>query len=107
MATLYMGSRIGVCLTEALEKMIEDRTLSAELAYQVLLQFDRSMAKALETRVRNKVTIKGHLHTYQYYEDVWKFVVCGAVVRFQNSNGITVEENVDHLKIVACDSKHF
>ena len=41
MATLYMGSRIGVCLTEALEEMIEDRTLSAKLAYQVLLQFDR------------------------------------------------------------------
>lgn len=30
-----------MCLTEALEEMIEDRTLSAELAYQVLLQFDR------------------------------------------------------------------
>lgn len=41
MATLYMGSRIGMCLTEALEEMIEDRTLSAELAYQLLLQFDR------------------------------------------------------------------
>ncbi|XP_062014678.1 transcription initiation factor IIA subunit 2-like [Rosa rugosa] len=105
MATLYRSSGIGKCLVETLEEMLENGTLTAELAFQVLLQFDASMAQAFRTRVKNKVSIKGHLHTYNFCNHVWNFSVHDAVVRYQNNIGATVEENVDRLKIVACDPK--
>lgn len=105
MSTLYRSSGIGVCLTETLEEMVENGILTAKLAFQVLLQFDTTMTEAFKTQVRNNVSIKGHLHTYQFYNCVWKFVLHNAVVRYQNNGGATVKENVDRLKIVACDSK--
>lgn len=85
--------------------MIENEILTAELAFQVLLQFDKTTTKAFKTQVRNNVSIGGHLHTHQFYNCLWKFILHNAVVRYQNNGGATVKENVDRLKIVACDSK--
>ncbi|MCL7045907.1 hypothetical protein MKW94_009513 [Papaver nudicaule] len=47
-----------MCLTETLDEMVSNGTLSPELAIQVLIQFDKSMTEALETQVKSKVTIK-------------------------------------------------
>ncbi|PPD77875.1 hypothetical protein GOBAR_DD25187 [Gossypium barbadense] len=55
---LYRRSTIGMCLTEALDEMVSNGTLSPELAIQVLVQFDKSMTEALESQVKSKVTIK-------------------------------------------------
>ncbi|KAL3733044.1 hypothetical protein ACJRO7_022550 [Eucalyptus globulus] len=55
---LYRRSTIGMCLTETLDEMVSNGTLSPELAIQVLVQFDKSMTEALETQVKSKVTIK-------------------------------------------------
>ncbi|KAE8687693.1 Transcription initiation factor IIA subunit 2 [Hibiscus syriacus] len=51
---LYWRSTIGMCLTETLDEMVSSSTLS-----QVLVQFDKSMTEALESRVKRKVSIKG------------------------------------------------
>ncbi|XP_021676978.1 transcription initiation factor IIA subunit 2-like [Hevea brasiliensis] len=96
---LYRRSTIGVCLTEALDEMVERGTLRPELAIQVILQFDKSMAKALESQVKSKVSIKGHLHTYRFYDYVWTFILTEALFKNKYS-----QENVDRVKIVACDS---
>ncbi|XP_078437097.1 transcription initiation factor IIA gamma chain / TFIIA-gamma (TFIIA-S) [Wolffia australiana] len=97
---LYRRSSIGMCLTETLDEMVSSGTLSPELAIQVLVQFDRSMTEALETQVKSKVTIKGHLHTYRFCDNVWTFILQDAT--FKNEG---TQENVGRVKIVACDSK--
>ncbi|KAL6297181.1 hypothetical protein ACE6H2_005323 [Prunus campanulata] len=79
---LYRRSTIGMCLTETLDEMVQNGTLSPELAIQVLVQFDKSMTEALETQVKSKVNIKDAL--------------------FKNEDS---QENVGRVKIVACDSK--
>jgi hypothetical protein len=38
---LYRRSTIGMCLTETLDEMVNNGTLSPELAIQVLIQFDK------------------------------------------------------------------
>ncbi|KAF4382139.1 hypothetical protein G4B88_009429 [Cannabis sativa] len=119
---LYRRSTIGMCLTETLDEMVQNGTLSPELAIQVLVQFDKSMTEALETQVKSKVTIKqyehwnvksvgiltclcfgppqGHLHTYRFCDNVWTFILQDAL--FKNEE---CQENVGQVKIVACDSK--
>ncbi|KAH7524791.1 hypothetical protein FEM48_Zijuj06G0156600 [Ziziphus jujuba var. spinosa] len=121
---LYRRSTIGMCLTETLDEMVQNGTLSPELAIQVLVQFDKSMTEALESQVKSKVSIKytvdvtsehdslakrflisdtltnGHLHTYRFCDNVWTFILQDA--RFKNEES---EEAVKRVKIVACDSK--
>ncbi|GAU45222.1 hypothetical protein TSUD_244270, partial [Trifolium subterraneum] len=55
---LYRRSEIGTCLTETLDEMVQAGTLSPEHAIQILVQFDKSMTEALETKVKSKVSIK-------------------------------------------------
>ncbi|KAK6934021.1 Transcription initiation factor IIA, gamma subunit, N-terminal, partial [Dillenia turbinata] len=55
---LYRRSTIGMCLTETLDEMVQNGTLSPDLAIQVLVQFDKSMTEALESQVKSKVSIK-------------------------------------------------
>ncbi|XP_052188843.1 transcription initiation factor IIA subunit 2 [Diospyros lotus] len=97
---LYRRSTIGMCLTETLDEMVSTGVLSPELAIQVLVQFDKSMTEALETQVKSKVTIKGHLHTYRFCDNVWTFILQDAQFKTEES-----QENVGRVKIVACDSK--
>ncbi|KAI4308659.1 hypothetical protein L6164_031714 [Bauhinia variegata] len=97
---LYRRSTIGMCLTETLDEMVQNGTLSPELAIQVLVQFDKSMTEALETQVKSKVSIKGHLHTYRFCDNVWTFILQDAVFKTEDN-----QENVGRVKIVACDSK--
>ncbi|KAL8223157.1 hypothetical protein R6Q57_020556 [Mikania cordata] len=97
---LYRRSTIGMCLTETLDEMVSSGILGPELAIQVLVQFDKSMAEALDTQVKTKVSIKGHLHTYRFCDNVWTFILQDALFKYDEC-----QENVGRVKIVACDSK--
>ncbi|XP_038715586.1 transcription initiation factor IIA subunit 2-like isoform X2 [Tripterygium wilfordii] len=90
---LYRRSTIGTCLTETLDGMVENGTLTPELAIQ-------SMTEALELQVKTKVSIKGHLHTYRFCDSTWTFILQDAVFKSGDS-----QENVSRVKMVACDSK--
>ncbi|GLJ16111.1 hypothetical protein SUGI_0268620 [Cryptomeria japonica] len=83
---LYRRSTIGMCLTETLDELVSNGTLTPEHAIQVLVQFDKSMAEALETHVKSKVTIKGHLHTYRFCDNVWTFLLQNA--QFKNEDSL-------------------
>ncbi|GER36373.1 transcription initiation factor IIA subunit 2 [Striga asiatica] len=96
---LYRRSTIGMCLTETLDQMVSSGVLTPELAIQVLIQFDKSMTEALESEVKSKVSIKGHLHTYRFCDNVWTFILQN--VQLKSEEG---QETVDAVKIVACDS---
>ncbi|XP_022768489.1 transcription initiation factor IIA subunit 2 [Durio zibethinus] len=97
---LYRKSTIGMCLTETLDEMVSNGTLSPELAIQVLVQFDKSMTEGLESQVKSKVSIQGHLHTYRFCDNVWTFILHNASFKNEDS-----QETVGRVKIVACDSK--
>ncbi|KAL0384324.1 UNVERIFIED_CONTAM: Transcription initiation factor IIA subunit [Sesamum radiatum] len=97
---LYRRSTIGMCLTETLDQMVSGGILSPELAIQVLIQFDKSMTEALESEVKSKVSVKGHLHTYRFCDNVWTFILQNAQLKSEDG-----QETVDSVKIVACDSK--
>ncbi|KAK4276913.1 hypothetical protein QN277_015007 [Acacia crassicarpa] len=97
---LYRRSTIGICLTDALDGMVQNGTLSPEHAIQVLVQFDKSMTEALATQVKNKISIKGHLHTYRFCDNVWTFILHKVFFKIDER-----EEEIAKLKIVACDSK--
>ncbi|XP_042058495.1 transcription initiation factor IIA subunit 2-like isoform X2 [Salvia splendens] len=90
---LYRISTIGVCLTEILDQMVSSGVLSPELAIQ-------SMTDALENEVKSKVSIKGHLHTYNFCDNVWNFTLQNAQIKSEEG-----QETVECVKIVACDSK--
>ncbi|GER42877.1 transcription initiation factor IIA subunit 2 [Striga asiatica] len=97
---LYRRSTIGMCLTETLDQMVSSGVLTPELAIQVLIQFDKSMTEALESEVKSKVSIKGHLHTYRFCDNVWTFILQNAQLKSEEG-----QETVESVKIVACDSK--
>ncbi|GLT60578.1 hypothetical protein SLA2020_333390 [Shorea laevis] len=97
---LYRRSTIGMCLTETLDEMVQSGTLSPENAFQVLVQFDKSMTEALENQVKSKVGLRGHLHTYRFCDNVWTFILQDA--EFKNDENW---EKIGRVKIVACDSK--
>ncbi|XP_045794078.1 transcription initiation factor IIA subunit 2 isoform X2 [Trifolium pratense] len=71
---LYRRSTIGNCLTETLDEMVQNGTLSPELAIQVLVQFDKSMTEALETQVKSKVSIKPFALYYLNFPSLFKRV---------------------------------
>ncbi|GKA58239.1 transcription initiation factor IIA subunit 2 [Tanacetum coccineum] len=97
---LYRRSTIGMCLTDTLDEMVSTGTLGPDEAIQVLVQFDKSIAEALDTKVKTKVSIKGHLHTYRFCDNVWTFVLQNALFKYDEG-----QENVGRVMIVACDSK--
>ena len=55
----------------------------------------KSMTEALETQVKSKVSIKGHLHTYRFCDNVWTFILQNAL--FKNEE---CQETVGRVKIV-------
>ncbi|CAK9878945.1 unnamed protein product [Sphagnum jensenii] len=97
---LYRKSSIGTSLTDALEEMVTNGTISPLLAVKVLMQFDKSMQDALQTKVKSKTNFKGHLHTYRFCDNVWTFILENAAFKTDNET-----QSVDHVKIVACDAK--
>ncbi|BBN18521.1 transcription initiation factor TFIIA small subunit [Marchantia polymorpha subsp. ruderalis] len=97
---LYRKSSIGMSLTDALDELVTNGTISPLLAVKVLMQFDKSMNDALQQKVKSKTTFKGHLHTYRFCDNVWTFILENAV--FKTDNEL---QPVDRVKIVACDAK--
>ncbi|CAN6243735.1 unnamed protein product [Urochloa humidicola] len=97
---LYRRSTIGTCLTETLDDLVSSGAVTPELAIQVLVQFDKSMTDALESQVKSKVNIKGHLHTYRFCDNVWTFILTDATFKSEE-----ISETLSKVKIVACDSK--
>ncbi|GJW88191.1 transcription initiation factor IIA subunit 2 [Tanacetum coccineum] len=54
-----------------------------------LFLFGVSMAEALDNKVKTKVSIKGHLNTYRFCDNVWTFNLQDALVKYDES-----QENV-------------
>ncbi|KAI9021217.1 transcription initiation factor IIA, gamma subunit-domain-containing protein [Hyaloraphidium curvatum] len=94
---LYRRSKIGEALTETLDEMITNNLIDAKLAMLVVRQFDATIAEALNSKVKSKLTLKGHLNTYRFCDDVWTLLVDDPTLRFDQAEVVTAEK----VKIVA------
>ena len=98
---LYRNTTLGHTLQEALDELMQMQMLSPALALRVLIQFDKSINSALNTRVKNKLTFKAEkLNTYRFCDNVWTFMLND--VEFKEINDLG---KIDRVKIVACDAK--
>lgn len=75
--------------------------ITPQLALKVLLQFDKSINTALNTKVKARVTFKAaKLNTYRFCDNVWTLMLND--VEFREVHEFA---RVDKVKIVACDGK--
>ncbi|KAG8918517.1 Transcription initiation factor IIA small chain (TFIIA 13.5 kDa subunit) [Tulasnella sp. 424] len=94
----YRGSSIGMALTDSLDELITDGSITPQLAMKVLTQFDRSLADTLVKQVKTKTNMRGHLHTYRLCDEVWTFIIKDAVFKMEGNE--TVQSS--RVKIIAC-----
>ena len=97
---LYRGSSIGWALAEALDELISNSHIEPQMAHRILAHFDKAMLNTLQSHVRARLTMKGHLQTYRCCDDVWTFLVKD--VSFKMEDGEHVE--ADKITIVACNA---
>merc|ERR1711942_448160 len=97
---LYRNTTLGNTLQESLDEMIQQQSMTPQLALKVLLQFDKAVNNALATRVKNRLVFKGKLNTYRFCDNVWTFVLNDVEFR-EMQDVVTVKK----VKIVACDGK--
>jgi len=98
---LYRNTTLGHTLQEALDELMQLQLLSPTLALKVLLQFDKSINTALNTRVKTKLNFKAEkLNTYRFCDNVWTFMLNDVDFKELSEFG-----TVDRVKIVACDAK--
>uniref|UniRef100_A0A7S3VTU2 Transcription initiation factor IIA subunit 2 n=1 Tax=Dunaliella tertiolecta TaxID=3047 RepID=A0A7S3VTU2_DUNTE len=106
---LYRQTMMGDCLVEALEEMIEQEKLPADLAQSIVTQFDQSMLEALRTHVTGRAHIKANLKHYRYFDNVWQFTLENVTFRLSPSGGGSLntahEISCDRAKVVCVDSK--
>lgn len=55
---LYRNTTLGHTLQESLDELMQHQMLSPALALRVLIQFDKSINTALNTRVKTKLNFK-------------------------------------------------
>ncbi|GAA53680.1 transcription initiation factor TFIIA small subunit [Clonorchis sinensis] len=112
---MYRRTTLGNTLQEALDEMVEHKLLQQKTALkvnatrndeayfpclQVIQKFDQCISLALAKRVKNRLSLKGHLNTYRFCDNVWTLVMND--VEIKDSSAIMT---VDKIKIVACEGK--
>jgi len=94
----YRGSSIGMALTDSLDELITDGSITPQLAMKILQQFDKSLADTMIKQVKTKTTLKGHLKTYRHCDDVWTFIVKDPSFKMESNEVVRAAK----IKIIAC-----
>lgn len=94
------GCTLGQCLTDAIDEMDQQGLVTSQLRDQILQQFDKSVAKAFEEKVRVKGTSKGECVIFKYVDSVWQFFILKPVFKFGGEPIMC-----DDIKIIATDEK--
>ena len=98
---LYRQSAIGVALIDTLNEMVSSGALSPELAMAVVMQFDKSICRALDKHVESKAVFKGgNLRTYRFCDSEWTLILRNTT--FKNEE---IETVLPKVKIVAYDMR--
>ncbi|KNC87351.1 transcription initiation factor IIA subunit 2 [Sphaeroforma arctica JP610] len=97
---LYRQSTLGQSLNDTLEELVLAHHISAEMQMKIFIQFDEAISQGLTNKIKSKCNFKGMLHTYNYCDFVWSFILSNTTFKTDN-----IEEVADTVKIVACDAK--
>lgn len=106
---LYRQSKLGECLVDSLDQLINEQKITPDLAIRILEEFDKSLVEAMQTKVVAKCNFKGKLNTYRFCDNVWTFIVSDATFKNNvtgtgpSSAGTDVHSN--KIKIVCVDAK--
>ncbi|PUU72156.1 transcription initiation factor IIA, gamma subunit, helical domain-domain-containing protein [Tuber borchii] len=100
---LYRRSSIGVALMDSLDDLVRKGRITPQLAIKILLNFDRGIAEILASKVKARLTFKGHLDTYRHCDEVWTFLIKDVTFKFPQRNVPSVFAR--KIKIVCCNSK--
>jgi len=94
--SIYRASSLGQSLFAALNQMKEEQELDQNQINQAMLIFDQVMSDALETRVNNKINIRGSLDVYRHCDNIWTLILRRASLMSSEELIVT-----DAIKIVA------
>eukprot|EP01134_Creolimax_fragrantissima_P002095 CFRG2095T1 len=97
---LYRKSTLGLSLSDTLDELVMSDHITATMQMKVMLAFDKAINYELTSRVKSKCNFKGDLHTYNYCDFVWSFVLVNTTFKTDN-----ISEFADTVKIVSCDAK--
>lgn len=98
---LYRETTLGQTLQDTLDELISGGKLNNNLAALVLREFDKAISLSLESKVKNRLSIKcSKLRTYRFCDNVWTLLLKDA--EFRELQEVI---RVDWVKIVACDGK--
>ncbi|GAD91756.1 hypothetical protein AOR_1_1878194 [Paecilomyces variotii No. 5] len=118
---LYRGSSIGLSLTDTLDDLINEGRIEPQLAMKILSNFDRVITEVLADKVRARLTfknnktdvgfstIKGHLDTYRFCDEVWTFLIKDVTFKLDNQSTVSADKvkiNSQHPAIVAVTYLH-
>ncbi|KAL6942989.1 hypothetical protein ACO0RG_001962 [Hanseniaspora osmophila] len=81
---LYRRSTVGSALVDALDNLISEGRIEAGLAMRCLEVFDKVVSETLKDKTASKMTIKGHLHTYRFCDDVWTFIIKNCELKLEH-----------------------
>ncbi|CAH8839578.1 unnamed protein product [Trichobilharzia szidati] len=98
---MYRSTTLGTTLREALDEMLAHHLLQPGMDNKVMKKFDQCISNALAKRVKNRLSLRGHLNTYRNCDNVWTLVMND--VEIKDSSAIMT---VDKIKIVACEGKN-
>ncbi|VDP99695.1 unnamed protein product [Trichobilharzia regenti] len=98
---MYRSTTLGTTLREALDEMLAHHLLQPGMDSKVMKKFDQCISNALAKRVKNRLSLRGHLNTYRNCDNVWTLVMND--VEIKDSSAIMT---VDKIKIVACEGKN-
>ncbi len=98
MSELYRESTLGLALIASLDELVKERKLTPSLAIQLLRNFDSEICTELLT-CRATIKLKGNLKSYNFADEVWKFVIenCTIVTQSKTFRG-------EKIKIVAVNA---
>mmetsp|Transcript_2054 Transcript_2054/g.4694 ORF Transcript_2054/g.4694 Transcript_2054/m.4694 type:complete len:127 (+) Transcript_2054:400-780(+) len=100
----YRESKLGDALVESLDRFISDARLNPDQALVMLSLFDKVVAKHLgASDVRAQ--LKGALHTYRSYDEVYTLIVEGAEIVFSKGTKEKSLVTSPMIKIVCQDAK--
>lgn len=105
---IILNARKKICILNSLYQFVQlffshfqYGQITPQLAFKVLLQFDKAINTALNSKVKARVTFKASkLNTYRFCDNVWTLMLND--VEFREVHEFA---KVDKVKIVACDGK--
>ncbi|KAI5815833.1 transcription initiation factor IIA, gamma subunit [Pyronema omphalodes] len=111
---IYRGSSIGRTLIDAIDVLIMEGRMNPQIAYRVLVNFDRHVALALKDQVKEVIKFKGDLVTYRFVDNVWNVVLKNVqfilpqkeIIMAQNIQIVATRSHMDYYQDFVKEEKN-